>query len=165
MSMKDFVRRAEISSKNNINRAYRDIDFLYWQLDFLNDLLQRYSNKKSGMTLSNRSRQEEMNNIREQVPRVYQHINYYKECINAEKKEMKRIYDTYGFVPTQYHKYENNNENTKKYDEYEDDYVNYNADNNYEDDYDGNSEISEPEVENLEEIIDYKYNSVTDTWE
>ena len=171
MSMKDFVRRAEISSKENIRRAYSDIDFLYWQIDFLNDLLNRYSNKTSGKTLTVYQRQDEMARIREQIPRVYQDINYYKECINAEKKEMKRIYDTYGFGPA-YQPYYEKREKTQYYSDDEDtrnDFVdNYNDSYEYENEYsDSESDAPPPqdELEELEEIKDYKYNPVTDTWE
>lgn len=143
MSMKDFVRRSEQKSKENINRDYMNIDMLYYELDFLNNLLNRYSNKNSGKTLTVFEKQDEMTKIREQIPRVYENINYYKECINAEKKEMKRIYDTYVFDSNQQIQYEK--------------YIEYNK---------NNSELEEQEeLEDLEEIKDYKYNPVTDTWE
>lgn len=175
MSMKDFVRRAEISSKENINRAYRDIDFLHYQIDFLNNLLNRYSNKTSGRTLSVYQRQDEMARIREQIPRAYQDINYYKECINAERKEMKRIYDTYGFGPAYQPYYEKRNkpEITQYYSddedtqcEFVDNYIDtYDYDNNDYSDDDSESPPPQEEELELEEIKEYKYNPVTDTWE
>ena len=121
--------------------------------------MNRYSNKKSGITLTVFQKQDEMTKVREQIPRVYENINYYKECINAERKEMKRIYDTYGFSPKQqirYEKYENHTE-----------YNNYQEEDHQEDEYyENNSEVEECEkLEDLEEIKDYKYNPVTDTFE
>jgi hypothetical protein len=131
---------------------------LYYELDFLNNLLHRYSNKTSGRTFSTKKRRDEMDSIRERIPRVYQDINYYKECINFERKEMKRIHDTYG---TNYsYKY-----NEEKYEDapntlhvdYNDEYETYEDDDEYVPPYDYNEE--------LEEIKEYKYNPVTDTYE
>ncbi len=160
MSMKDFIRKAERQSRESINRDYRSIDMLYYELDFLNNLLQRYSNKQSGQTFSTRKRQDEMNSIRERIPRVYQDINYYKECINVERKEMKRIHDTYG---TSYgYKY-----NEEKYEDAPNTlHVDYNDNDEYET-YEDDDEYVPPYDydEELEEIKDYKYNPVRDTWE
>jgi hypothetical protein len=99
--MEVFVRRAERQTKESINRSYRDIDMLYWELDFLNDLFHRYSIRKSGHTLTSGQRHKEMAEIRERIPVIHEYIKYYKDCINAEKKEMQRIYNTYGFEPKQ----------------------------------------------------------------
>jgi hypothetical protein len=161
--MKDFIRKAERQSRENINRDYRNIDMLYYEIDFLNNLLQRYSNKLSGRTLSAKKRQDEMNSIRERIPRVYQDINYYKECINAERKEMKRIHDTYGASYS--YKY-----NEEKYEDAPNtlhvDYNDYNDTNEYET-YENDDEYVPPYDydEELEEIKEYKYNPATDTWE
>ena len=146
MTMKEFVQKAEQRSKESINRAYRSIDMLHYELDFLNNLLHRYSNKKSGLTFTYKHRQNEMNDIRDRIPRVYEDINYYKECINVERKEMARIYNTYCGGKT----YEDTYETLDKYEE-----------NNYEptNEYEYTNEYDE------EEITDYKYNFVTDTWE
>lgn len=171
MSMKEFVRRSEIRSKENINILYRDIDFLYRQLDFLNDLLNRYSNKKSGVTLKSYERQDEMTRIREQIPHVYNDINYYKECINAERRELKRIYDMYGFGPT-YRPWYEKDTNTK-YNDYDEIKDEYNQTNNTYDEYDEYDDYSdnEPDMQHIaveeeaEEIKEYKYNPVTDMWE
>lgn len=99
--MEAFVRRAERQSKESINRSYRDIDMLYWELDFLNELLQRYTIRKSGNTMTYSQRHKEMADIRERIPEIHNYIKYYKDCIDAEKKEMRRIYNTYGFEPKQ----------------------------------------------------------------
>jgi len=159
MSMKDFVRKAERQSKDSINRAYRSIDMLHYEINFLNDLLQRYSNKKSGRTLTSKERQTEMNSIRERIPSAYKDINYYKECINAEKKEMKRIHDTYGFVPNHRITYEELEIEPTVYNEINEEYEGseYEDNDEYVPAFDDNDD--------LEEIKDYKYNPVTDTWE
>jgi hypothetical protein len=157
--MKDFVKRSEKSSKESINRAYRDIDFIYCEIDFLNNLLNRYSNKTSGRTLSVYERQDEMASIRERIANAYKDINFYKECINVERKEMKRIYETYGFEPSYQVKYETYNKVDEFRAQYEED-----DEENYDEEY--NEEEEEmPVEEELEEIKEYKYNFVTDTWE
>jgi hypothetical protein len=159
--MKDFVKRAEKNSKESINRAYRDIDFIYYEIDFLNNLLNRYSNKTSGRTLSVYERQDEMARIRERIANAYKDINFYKECINVERKEMKRIYDTYGFEPSYQVKYETYN----KVDDYNEFRAQYEDDGgDFEEKYDEEEEEI-PVEEELEEIKEYKYNFVTDTWE
>jgi chromosome segregation ATPase len=156
--MKDFIKKAERQSRESINRAYRSIDMLHYELDFLNNLLQRYSNKTSGRTFSTQKRRGEMDSIRERIPRVYQDINYYKECINAERKEMKRIHDTYGgSYSYNEEKYEDIPQSTLHID-YNDDYETYNDE---EDDYVPPYEYDEEP----EEIKEYKYNPVSDTWE
>lgn len=133
--MTDFVRRAEQRSKESINRCYESINFLYYELDFLNDLLLRYSNRVAGKSMSTREKRNKETEMRERIPRIYEDINYYKECINCERKEMKRIHDTYGY-PSRSNEYHSSN------------YIN-NEDEQYEE----------------EDIHDYKYNFATDTWE
>lgn len=95
--MEDFVRRAEKQSKNSIKDCYISIDMLYYELDLLNDMRLRYQNKMSGHTLSYSERKAIINEIYDRIPDIYKDINYYRECINAEKMEMKRIYETYGY--------------------------------------------------------------------
>lgn len=163
MSIREFVRRAEIQSRENINRDYRNIDMLHYELNFLNDLLNRYSNKKSGRTFSVGKRLNEMASIRERIPQVYKDINYYKECINAERKEMKRIFDTYGFDSFKYNKqekyvtYTENYRNDTYYIEEDDDFSDYE-----EDEQPMNLEDSD---EDQEEPTDYRYNPKTNTFE
>ncbi len=152
--MKQFIKNSERQSKENINRDYRSIDMLYYELDFLNDLLYRYSNKKSGRTLSVRERQDEMASIRERIPLIYQDINYYKECINVERNEMRRIYNTYGPGSDYEFKYEKPAEYNEIRLEYRD----------HEDDETSVSSYY-PYDEDDEEIKEYKYNAARDTWE
>jgi hypothetical protein len=84
-------------------------------------------NKKTSYTFDIYEKQEKLAKIRERIPEVYKEINYYKECINAERIDMNRIYDT------------------------------YDVDDMYDDDY-----LS---VNDIEEIENFKYNTVTDTFE
>jgi hypothetical protein len=98
MSLKEFVRRSEIKSRENIRRAYIDIDMCYTELDILNDQLVRYSNmflSRGGLHPS--EKQKRISEIRERIPKVYEYITYYKDCINYEKSEISRICTTYGF--------------------------------------------------------------------
>lgn len=144
MSLQDFVRRAVPDLRDSINRSYRAIDMLYWELDFLNDLLIRYMNKKSGHTFSVRERQNEMSDTRERIAGVYKDINYYKECINAEKMEIQRLHNTYGYPSSNKSKYTHDDD---------DDY--------YDEEEAGH--VSEDDM--LEEIKEYKYNHATGLFE
>ena len=141
--MRDFVRKAELQSKESINRSYRDIDMFYLNINELNDMLLRYMNKRAGYSLTQSKREKEMNNIREMISYTYKTINYYKECINAEKNEMRRIHDTYGYSYDMHPKY--NDTNTYCYDNESDNESMYD--------------------DNLEEIKEYRYNHATGVFE
>lgn len=159
MSVAAFVKKAEKQSRETIDYSYREIYNLYLEIDFLNDLLISFINKKSGYTLSYREKQEEMDDIRERIPEIYRNINYYKECINVEKKEMKRIHAKYGYgYEPEYYK----EIKLVHYDEYK-------AEKNleYDDDNEQNESEEEdvPYTEELEEIKDYKYNHATGLFE
>ncbi len=97
MTMRDFVRRAEKQSKNSIRDCYNSIDFLYYELDLLNNMLSRYKTKGAGTTLTYSEKRDFIDEIHDRIPDIYKDINYYKECINAEKTEIKRIHETYGY--------------------------------------------------------------------
>ena len=97
MTMRDFVRRAEKQSKRSIRDCYNSIDFLYYELDLLNDMLSRYKTKRAGTTLTYSEKRQFIDEIHERIPDIYKDINYYKECINVEKLEIKRIHETYGY--------------------------------------------------------------------
>lgn len=162
-SMKEFVQRAERQSRESINRSYGEIDNLYWDINFFNEILLRYVNKKSGYKLSHSERQKEMEDIRATISEIYKNINFYKECINVEKNEMKRIHKAYGYShnikpeyytedkPVQYDEYRL--ENNTEYDLYDND-----SEDNYVVPY-------TEEDEELEEIKEYKYNYTTGVFE
>ena len=160
MLIKNFIEKYEITSKKSIDTYYENIDMLYYELNFLNDLLLRYSNKKSGYSFSVYERHNEMSSIRERIPKVYEDINYYKECINIERKEIKRIYNTYGYTfISDSNKEEKYIQLTNKYDITKVVYEEYIYGDNEE------KEENEEEDEEEEEIKEYKYNPVTDTFE
>jgi hypothetical protein len=96
-NMRNFVRNAERQSKQSIKDCYISIDFLYYEINLLNDMLNRYKTKRSGATLTYSQKKEFINEIYDRIPNVYKDINYYKQCINAEKQEIKRIHETYGY--------------------------------------------------------------------
>lgn len=93
--MDAFIENTVPNLEDNIERFYRDIDMLKWELEILHNSLIDYINKKSGTSLSQYDRQVEMNRIRERIGDVYKSINFYKECINTEYKEIRRLYETY----------------------------------------------------------------------
>lgn len=162
-SMKEFVQKAEIQSRESNNSLYREIDNLYWQIEFLNNMLLSYINKKSGYKLSHSRRQKEIEDIRATIPEMYKHINFYKECINIEKNEMKRIHKAYGYshdIKPEYY----TEVKLIQYDEF-----NPERSSEYElDDDDSENEYVPPyteEDEELEEIKEYKYNYITGVFE
>jgi len=148
MSIKNFVLKAEQQFKESINYSYRDIDMIRWQIDMLNNMLLRYQNKRSGNTLTHSEKQKEISHIREMIPEFYKTINFYKECINTEKKEMQRIHDTYGFGGNIKANYDDN---------CDDGYESNDSYNSYKDD--------QPFEDELEEIKEYKYNFATGVFE
>ena len=147
--MRDFVKKAEQQSKESINRSYRDIDIYHWHINELNDMLLRYMNRRSGYSFTYAKRQKEINEIREMIADTYKTINFYKECINAEKKEMRRIHDTYGYSYDMQHKYDD------RYDEPVNSYY-------YDNESDNESMYDD---DDLEEIKEYRYNHATGLFE
>ncbi len=175
MSVKEFVRRSEIKSRENIQRAYIDLDMCYAELDLLNEQQTKYSNMfafRGG--LPPYEKQRRLIEIRERIPKVYEYINYFKECISYEKSEINRIYATYGFEPnkkynrdfseripnTIFDTADSNIQNQYVYNDYE-----Y---NNYEDTeslYSEVSQIEEQEQEEEEEEGEYRFNPETGAFE
>jgi hypothetical protein len=170
MSVKEFVRRSEIKSRESIRRAYIDIDSCHRELDLLNEQLAKYSNNfASRGGLPPYEKQKRMTEIRERIPEVYNYINYYKECISYEKSEIIRICTTYGFeVNKQYNRdFSEYIPNTKNRVQENDEYNNDEYSDEYDNDDDYESEYSDiqSEVEELEEVEDYKFNPETGTFE
>lgn len=173
MSVKEFVRRSEIKSRESIRRAYIDIDSCHRELDLLNEQLAKYSNNfASRGGLPPYEKQKRMTEIRERIPEVYNYINYYKECIAYEKSEIIRICTTYGFeVNKQYNRdfseYIPNTKNkVQANDEYNNDEYNDEYDNDEYNNDDCESEYSiQSELEEELEEADYKFNPETGTFE
>lgn len=130
-----FVKDQETKSRKTIKDHYDSINALCWEFNYLDDLLAKLKNKKECYNIDVITRNEEMDDISERMTRILEDINLYKECINVEKKEMKRIHNLwgYGFSNTTYES------------EYETPYTEY-------DDI-------------LEEPLKIKYNHILDTFE
>jgi hypothetical protein len=166
MSVSNFVRRAELGSKNTINNGYRSLDLLYFELDFLNDLLLRYSNKNTGITFSKNKRLYEMATIRERIPQIYEEINYYKDIINYEKKEMKRINDTYGKSDYYEISYDKTAEEFLNEAFNHNDYDAFDEFNQYTDSEYSDNEFEEKSIdENNDDSGEYKFNPITGMFE
>ena len=132
--MEAFVRRSEQQSKESINRCYRDLDMLYWELDFLSELLNKYTVHRAGNTLTTSEKSKMVKEIRERLPLLHEDIKYYKDCITAEKKEMQRIYNTYGFKPASRRINTEDYTDDMHYEEYYDAHYEENSEENSEDD-------------------------------
>jgi hypothetical protein len=92
-----FVKDQETKSRKTIKDHYDSINALCWEFDYLDDLLARLKNKKECYNMDVITRNEEMDDIGERMTRILEDINLYKECINVEKKEMKRIHNIWGY--------------------------------------------------------------------
>ena len=156
MSVKEFVRRSEIKSRESIKRAYIDLDICHAELDILNEQQTKYSNMfafRGG--LPPYEKQKRLIEIRERIPKLYEYINYFKECIAYEKCEINRIYATYGFEPDKKYNrdfseripntfFDTNNQNTNNY-------VNNYINNEYVNDNYQENESVYSEVSQIEE--------------
>ncbi len=169
MSVKEFVRRSEIKSRESIRRAYMDIDMCYAELDLLNEQQARYTNMfafRGG--LPPYEKQQRLLEIRERIPKVYEYINYYKECIAYEKREINRICVTYGFEPnTKYNRDFSERIPNIIFDleETNNQYEYNHYDNDYEDKESVYSEVSQIEEPEEEEEAEYKFNPETGAFE
>jgi len=90
--IKQFIESAEDRCNRSIDECYKNLDMLYSDLDSLNNSLYLYRNKRLGNT---EDRIWHIMDIRNQIPKVYEDINFFKECINAEKREIARIRSQY----------------------------------------------------------------------
>lgn len=145
-STTSFVKEQERKSRKTIKDHRESIDALCWEFEYLDDSLARLKNKKECYNLSVYDRNDEMEDITERMTRIINDINFYKECINVEKKEMKRIHNLWGYG----------------YDGYGYDDYGYDNTNSAE------SEFERPyteEDEEPEELLKIKYNEVLDIFE
>lgn len=146
----EMVGRFEATSKNSIKASYASIDFLYWELDYLDRMLLMYLNKTTSNNVG-----EHICDIRARIPDIYKEINYYKQCINVEKQEMKRIHDKYGYGCEKYTQNTYINYNTKYDDEFCD--IDYQADDYYD------NPLFDDDI--LEDVREYELNIVTGQYE
>jgi hypothetical protein len=107
---------------------------LYWELDFLNELLNKYTARRAGNTFTASEKSKMVKEIRERLPLLHEDIKYYKDCIAAEKKEMQRIYNTYGFKPASRRINTEDDTDDMHYEEYYDAHYEENSEENSEDD-------------------------------
>jgi hypothetical protein len=107
---------------------------LYWELDFLSELLNKYTVHRAGNTLTTSEKSKMVKEIRERLPLLHEDIKYYKDCITAEKKEMQRIYNTYGFKPASRRINTEDYTDDMHYEEYYDAHYEENSEENSEDD-------------------------------
>ena len=152
-NVSDMVTRFNTNSKYFLKEYYSSLADLYWELDFLYNLLNYYSIGKIDKNNAY-NRKEETADIRRRVREIYEYIKYYKQCINTEKQEKKRLRETYGyFSPKKYKQVKakrniDNEEDNESYTNYSHEEYDFRFDENY-----------------LEEVRDYKYNFVTDRYE
>lgn len=135
-----FVRKAEKIANRALKEYYNNLNLLYWQIEILNKNMNVYNNKRA-IHQNYVVKFAHIDDIKETISRIYKEINYYKECINIEKREMSRIYDKYGYAYSDNYEYD-------MYDEYE----------QYCNKLEINREIN---TDSLEEIKEYKYNFAT----
>lgn len=110
-STKEFIREQREKSQQIVKDHYESIYALCWEFDYLDNLLAKLKNKKECYNMDVITRNEEMDDISERMTAIIEDINLYKECINAEKKEMKNIYrvfsnDIYEEYDEEYNKLE-----------------------------------------------------------
>jgi hypothetical protein len=132
---KEFVKNQERKSRKTVKDHYDSISALCWEFDYLDDLLARLKNKKECYKFDVIDRNDAMDEISERMVEIIEDINLYKECINVEKKEMKRIHNIWGYG-----------------------YTNDEYDSEYEKPY-------TEEDEELEEPLKIKYNETLDIFE
>lgn len=132
---KEFVKDQERKSRKAVKDHYDSISALCCEFNYLDDLLAKLKNKKECYRFDVIDRNDAMDEISERMVQIINDINLYKECINAEKKEMKRIHDLWGYG-----------------------YISDKYDSEYEKPY-------TEEDEELEEPLKIRYNETLDTFE
>ncbi len=168
MSSTPYVKKSDKEVLRNLNW---DLSNLYFYIDYLNNSLDHYSNKKWLYNWTYSFRKKQIDEIRETIPEVYKHINEVKASIaeikarmnkNIEDHTNKRLYsgDNNEYYNTYYNLYnEPSNEDEYEYNDYD-----YN-DGYYSEDDVGvyNEAVHNKEDDNEEE--DYRYNPETGAFE
>ena len=167
MSSTPYVMKSDKEVLRNLNW---DLSNLYFYIDYLNNSLDHYSNKKWLYNWTHSFRKKQIDEIRETIPEVYKHINEVKASIAEIKARMnkniedhinKRLYsDNNDYYNTYYNSYnESFNEDEYEYNEYD-----YNDGYYSEDDVGAyNEAVNNKEDENEGE--DYRYNPETGAFE
>jgi hypothetical protein len=93
---KEFVKKAELHSDRIIYICEDNLQMLNWELNKLYGLLNKYTNKTVGDDITYRKKMIRIDQIRDDISSVNEHMEYYRNVLNAEEKEMARIYKAYG---------------------------------------------------------------------
>lgn len=169
-----YIKKSDKEVLRNLNW---DLSNLYFYLDYLNNSLDHYNNKKWLYNWTPSFRKKQIDEIRERIPDLYKDINEVKASIAEMKRRMNK--NTEDYINRHNNSYNNEYQTNLEYNdvEYDDVYFedNYNQDytDNYdyyiqEDNYYAQEDIPVKRVVN--EVVDsdeddYKYNPVTGAFE
>jgi hypothetical protein len=173
MSSTPYVKKSDKEVLRNLNW---DLSNLYFYIDYLNNSLDHYSNKKWLYNWTHSFRKKQIDEIRETIPEVYKHINEVKASIAQIKARMnKNIEDhinrnLYNNDNNEYYNtYYNSYNETSNEDDYEYNYNTYDDYDNDNDNYYVEENIKYNEIDNNEEGEnegeDYRYNPETGAFE
>jgi hypothetical protein len=87
----DFVKRFEDMTEESIRCSYQNIDTLYNELGVINELFTRLSNKRDVP-----NKQSRLQEYQDSIKIIYDDIRFFKECIDLDLRELKRVRTTYG---------------------------------------------------------------------
>lgn len=160
-----YIKKSDKEVLRNLNW---DLSNLYYYLDYLNNSLDHYSNKKWLYNWTPAFRKRQIDEIRERIPDLYKDISEVKASIAEIKMRMNKNTEDY---INRHSNYNNDYQNTLEYDDvyYEDNYnQEYNEYDYYEDDYYVQEDIPVNKVLNKvddSDEEDYKYNPITGAFE
>ena len=124
--MGDYIKK---SDKENLRLLNWDLSNLYYYIDVLKNSQHHYTTKKWLYNWTYSFRMQQLDEIKEKIPEVYQHINEVKASIAEIKKRMQTAHEK-ADKPTQ--KYYNSSGYV------EDDEINYNEYNMFDEYYNDN---------------------------
>ena len=90
---REMAARFTVISKERIKECYQKIAICYQDLDRLHNSYHYYNNKRDIYT---DLRKKYIDDVRESIQNLFEDIRFWRECISAEKQEMRRIFNTYG---------------------------------------------------------------------
>lgn len=88
------VQKWEKKTKTNIRDLYRDIENASWCIDMCYRMMSSYQLTKYSH-LQPEKRKKHILELRESIYQINEDIKYYKKCIEAEKKELKRLHEEF----------------------------------------------------------------------